>query len=125
MEDASVSGKRKGLATSRKRRGHRLHFCQVDGSLKVSSWDPEVSSVWGMWPGAGPRAPVASSVCVLSVLNLLGQTLDPGPPPGHLFLELSTVPEGTAGWLFFLRDKNLLCDRDRDLSHSPSCMAAT
>lgn len=50
-----------------------------------------VSSVWGVWPGVGSRAPVASSVRIRSVLNLLGQTLNSGLPPGLLVPGSATI----------------------------------
>lgn len=68
---------------------------QVDQSCArlahVAPGPQVVSSVWGVWPGVGSRAPVASSVRIRSVLNLLGQTLNSGLPPGLLVPGSATI----------------------------------
>lgn len=104
-----------------------LAFRRVDQSCTVLAHvapGPRlVSGVWGVWPGAGPRAPVASSVRTYS--------LCPQPAGSNLelratsSLEPSTVPEGMAGSLFSLRVKNLLCEIYRDsCPHlNPHCCA--
>ena len=84
VRDVSVSGNKKDLAISEKRRGHPPtpqvgQPCVVLAALLLDL-EPEAA-----WPGAGPGAPAASAVGAFVVLDLLGRTSDSAssrsPPP--------------------------------------------
>lgn len=78
VRDVSVSGNKKDLAISEKRRGHPPSSVVLAALLL--DLEPEAA-----WPGAGPGAPAASAVSAFVVLDLLGRTSDSAssrsPPP--------------------------------------------